>query len=392
MARQPQGLRQAKEAFLSGDVQTSARLLLQVDADDGRGLILASRMALFGSNFEETEQLASRALWGLPGWSRYTKQAFYLKQEALRKSGRHREAREQFLGLPFNDPTNRFYQALRLAVDSTTAIPFYEAQCQGLPLYGARWRRATANHLLLLRNLGQVERAIELAEERHQRLKKFFRFGELKSRKVASIASKQRWIEKAGQALQDLNTSFQTNGIDLFLISGTLLGCIREGTILGHDKDIDVGVDERHSINELRLAADNCPQFKCREIYSENAIYLEHINGVFIDVFRHYRKDNGAYAHSGLKAEWENTHFGLKSHDFLGGCYSVPDDYDRYLTENYGSDWRTPKPEFETFADTPNMKVSDELNFKLYCIMATTNYYLVGDKYRISRLRLMHEQ
>jgi len=385
LARQPQALKEAKDAFKTSDPTGADALLHSLESADGRAMVLASRMALFASNFEEAEYLANQATWSLPSWSRYAKQAFYLRQEALRKLNRHQQARDLFYNVPFEDPSNRFYQAFRLSVDSEAGLPFYEAQCRDLPLYGARWRRATSNYLLLLRNLGQADKAIKLAQIRHEQLANFFEFGQLRSNKKRSKGAKERWIAKAGQALKDLDLALREHGVELFLISGTLLGCVREGTILGHDKDIDVGVSDQFTRSELQEFIKHCPVFKEREIESANAVYLEHVNKVFVDVFIHYNKDANTVAHGGLKTEWTNTPFEVKQVDFLGHRYGAPADSNLYLEENYG-DWRTPKPEFETFTDTPNMLVLDQANFELYCIMAATNYYLTGDSYRLEQI------
>ena len=46
----------------------------------------------------------------------------------------------------------------------------------------------------------------------------------------------------AAMAINDLITSLNSIGIEPFLVSGTLLGYARSGTVLSHDKDIDIGV------------------------------------------------------------------------------------------------------------------------------------------------------
>jgi len=385
MARQPQALKAAKNAFVAGQPTAALQCLNNLDCVDGRGLVLASRIALFASRYEEAEELANQASWSLPAWSRYAKQAFYLRQEALRKLGRHQQARALFHPLPFEDSSNRFYQALRLAVDSAEQLGFYEAHCRDFPLYGARWRRASTNYLLLLRNLGQTQQAIALASIYHQKLTGVFKFGQLRSRQIPSAQSKAIWKAKAGQALQDLDRHMRENKVEIFLISGTLLGCIREGGILGHDKDIDVGVSEKHTKEELQKVIRSCPTLKEREIDSANAVYVEHVSGTNIDIFIHYRKSATTVAHGGLKTEWINTHFKVKQVEFLGHHYGVPGDPELYLKENYG-DWQVPKPEFETFADTPNMRVINNDNFEIYKIMKATSYYLSGNEHGLRSL------
>jgi len=385
LVRQPHALKKAKSIFLAGQPSTALQLLNSLEHEDGRGLVLASRIALFASEFEKAEQLANQASWLLATWSRDARQAFYLRQEAMRKLGRHQQARALFNAVPFEKTSNRFYQALRLAVIRKEDLSFYEAHCLGLPLYSASWRRASANYLLLLRNLGKTDQAIELAKIRKRQLTSHFKFGQLRARQKPSAQAKGKWVANAAQALQDLDRHLREHEVEVFLISGTLLGCVREGTILAHDKDVDVGVSEKHTKEDLQRLIRKCPVLKEKEIDSTKAVYVEHVNGVSIDIFIHYKKDATTIAHGGLKAEWVNTRFEVGQAEFLGHRYGIPVDTDLYLKENYG-EWRIPKRNFETFADTPNMLVTNTDNFELCKVMATTDYYLTGNSYGLNRL------
>lgn len=49
----------------------------------------------------------------------------------------------------------------------------------------------------------------------------------------------------------------------------------------------------------------------------------------------------------------------------FGGILFNPQTYDRYLTENYG-DWYTPKINFDSALDTPNMEVIDNKAMLIY--------------------------
>lgn len=160
---------------------------------------------------------------------------------------------------------------------------------------------------------------------------------------------------KAATALSHLKHVFNQNQIEFFLISGTLLGCIREGKLLGHDKDIDIGVWENHSVESLADIIYNSGYFYVLPMYSPDILVVRHVNGVTIDIFIHHREVDD-YWHAGGKSKWHNSPFELAEYTFLGGQYLIPKDYDRYLTENYG-DWRTPNTEFDSALDTPNMEI-----------------------------------
>lgn len=160
---------------------------------------------------------------------------------------------------------------------------------------------------------------------------------------------------KAASALGDLKRVFNQAQLEFFLISGTLLGCIREGKLLGHDKDIDIGVWENCSTESLADIIYNSGCFYVLPIYSPDILVVRHVNGLTIDIFIHHREADD-YWHAGGKSKWHNKPFELVEYAFLGEQYLIPKDYDRYLTENYGN-WRTPNTEFDSVLDTPNMEI-----------------------------------
>ncbi|AHG84819.1 Cps7C [Bibersteinia trehalosi USDA-ARS-USMARC-189] len=170
----------------------------------------------------------------------------------------------------------------------------------------------------------------------------------------------------AAQALNDLKFVMAQQSIPFFLISGTLLGCIREGKLLGHDKDIDVGVWDDYDYEQLATLLGQSGYFYIVPTRTKHLVMLRHLNGIVIDVFIHYREEND-YWHAGVKIKWHNSAFELAEKEFLGNNYLIPKDYDRYLTENYG-DWKTPKVDFDSAFDTPNMEIYNQTEMTIYKI------------------------
>ncbi|QLK60520.1 hypothetical protein GE278_06990 [Enterobacteriaceae bacterium Kacie_13] len=161
--------------------------------------------------------------------------------------------------------------------------------------------------------------------------------------------------DRASRALKDLKKVFKNAGIEFFLISGTLLGCIRERKLLSHDKDIDVGVWSDVGVENIIDHVKNSGLFYIQASRSSLAIRIKHVNGTAVDIFLHFREENN-YWHGGSKLKWNNTPFSLVKHKFLKDEYLIPVEYDLYLTENYG-DWRTEKSSFDSAFDTPNASV-----------------------------------
>jgi hypothetical protein len=157
-----------------------------------------------------------------------------------------------------------------------------------------------------------------------------------------------------------------------YVISGTFLGAVREGTFLAHDYDIDVGVqandfDDANFRAQVTATPDltlvNTSQYldlsrDAAGLWSDTprpALYsLLHANGVGIDVFVHYL-DGDQRWHGSAKHRWSNHNFELADYTIAGLAVRGPVDADRYLTENYG-DWRTPVTRFNCSTGTPNVQ------------------------------------
>ena len=168
-------------------------------------------------------------------------------------------------------------------------------------------------------------------------------------------------VGRAERALIDLKAALGAAGIEMFLVSGTLLGCIREGCLLGHDKDIDVGIWDDVSMEQLNAAIRKSGAFFSIPSRSPYIVRVRHLNGIPLDLFYHYRETED-YWHGGVKLKWHNSPFGLSERRFLDETFLIPSNHEVYLEENYG-DWKTPVTTFDSAFDTPNGEViqPDEL-------------------------------
>ena len=157
----------------------------------------------------------------------------------------------------------------------------------------------------------------------------------------------------AAQSMRDLRDTFDKAGVDFFLMSGTLLGAIREKGFIASDYDIDIGIFENQAdIPLLYEICENSLLFSIDEIIDNAIVKVKHITGIVIDLFIYFEVD-GLQCHRGAVHEWYNSNFELTEIDFLGGKYYIPDNHEHWLTENYGN-WEKPVIFYDMSYDTPN--------------------------------------
>ena len=211
---------------------------------------------------------------------------------------------------------------------------------------------------------------------------------------------KQKFIKSdAEQALHDLVQMFGKLRQRFFVISGTFLGAVREKDFLEHDYDLDVGVDydeyDFQGIKDFLSEADTPFSLKTssycvfRDTTERGAvtysrmdkpilIRIVHSTGVVVDIFVHVREGD-CYWHGSPIHRWDNHYFEL-SEWFIGGQAVLgPDNFDLYLTENYG-DWRTPVVKFNSSMDTPNISYSSTVRSISYFLKIIYRFLAHGDR------------
>ena len=164
----------------------------------------------------------------------------------------------------------------------------------------------------------------------------------------------------ARQALLDMKKVLDNAGVEFFLLSGTLLGCIREGDFLAHDKDIDIGVFETidsKTLAGLITASEHFSQ-PVGSHAEENtaALNILYRNSIGFDI--NFHKDTGEHYTTefipGSSYTKTFTKFSLKPVKFIGTEFLAPGNHDLYLTELYGN-WREPDRYFDSMVSSRNL-------------------------------------
>lgn len=169
--------------------------------------------------------------------------------------------------------------------------------------------------------------------------------------------------ETAGRALIDLQQVLDASGQKVFLVSGTLLGYARDGRLLPHDKDIDVGIMQWEDQYDVAIALLKSGRFwvRMRSIGDARTYYIpiQHLpTRTSIDIFVYHaeggRLVTGVRHFFGHTQKFAFTPFELKQVDFLGTRVYVPDDVERNLVENFGSAWRVPDAAYLSHLESPS--------------------------------------
>ncbi len=169
-------------------------------------------------------------------------------------------------------------------------------------------------------------------------------------------------VAKASQALGALATVFKEHDLKFFLVSGTLLGYEREGKLLDHDKDIDVGVIGWEKQYDICMALQSSGDFTVLPHYlkghKSHYIPIQHnLTGIWIDLFIYHEIEDklvtGVDFFFGYRQTFAFTPFELKPVTFLGVDMFVPSDADLNLQENFGN-WRVPDASYLSHLESPS--------------------------------------
>jgi hypothetical protein len=146
-------------------------------------------------------------------------------------------------------------------------------------------------------------------------------------------------------SLKKINNSLRSKGLKPFLISGTLLGCMREKSIMTHDKDLDLGIigwqsqfDLANTLIEMGHFDINLHELSGEKLFLLTANDLLH--NVTIDFFIFHDKGDhflhGIEYQDGFTQNFKFSKFNLIDWVFLNEKFYVPDNWDLMLSENYG--------------------------------------------------------
>lgn len=155
-------------------------------------------------------------------------------------------------------------------------------------------------------------------------------------------------------------------GSDLFVLYGTLLGCIRGGDFIPGDDDFDAGyVSSAHDPTEVKQETLEVMRILLRAGFDVSVNRRgrpfrvhdrdEHNTGLHLDARPLWFREGNLWVHKHFRTPGSVEDFLPTAEGVLRGHpVRVPRDPERFLAAYYGSGWRTPDPSFANNpADVP---------------------------------------
>ena len=215
----------------------------------------------------------------------------------------------------------------------------------------------------------------------------------------AAKAEKSFDVKKASLALSDLSRMANDKGTPVFLVSGTLLGYVREGQLLSHDKDIDVGIVGWENQYKLCMALQETGLFtvSTQHLKGQDTFYIpikHNATGMWIDVFVYHPQEKhwvtGVDFFFGYRQTFAFTPFELQDIEFLGVTMKAPANAELNLTENYGN-WRMPDASYLSHLESPSTMNKGNLDYMISARMLMLAACLKKQTLKIEKvLSLMH--
>lgn len=164
--------------------------------------------------------------------------------------------------------------------------------------------------------------------------------------------------------LAEVSAILAAAGLAPFAAAGTLLGLERQGSLLAHDRDVDIGVLQQGPARpDIAAVIRQHPALilERRARPGERYYALNH-RGVAVDIFVY--EPAGDHLLCGFSdrhgdIQWRFSAFTLREAAFAGRRIPVPSPPGRYLEQAYGPAWRVPDPGFASAIGSPGLYRTD---------------------------------
>jgi SAM-dependent methyltransferase len=164
--------------------------------------------------------------------------------------------------------------------------------------------------------------------------------------------------------------ALRSAGAEPFVAYGTLLGAVREGAVLGHDSDADLGYVSRHT-NPVDVARES---FEIQRALARHGWSISRYSGASfkihvteadvtrgLDVFGGFLDAGRLYLMGEIGTEFERDWiYPLGTAELDGRPVPVPARPEKLLEAMYGPHWRTPDPAFKFSTPDRTIRAFDD--------------------------------
>lgn len=198
------------------------------------------------------------------------------------------------------------------------------------------------------------------------------------------LAQRQRIQANGYQLIAAVQEILGRAGIEVFADFGTMLGLVREGRLLAHDLDIDLGivVTDPIDLDRVRIAMERFGFRIFREYFRDGELVESSFRlfGVKLDI-NYYRVDEES-ARTWLFYRHPDKEYGPRERDIVEMRYSpilefttldvsgtpirVPANAEQLLAEKYGPNWRVPDEDWVYWQSPAATPVDGQGTFVTY--------------------------
>jgi Flp pilus assembly protein TadD len=216
-----------------------------------------------------------------------------------------------------------------------------------IPLERARVARARGDHAGVRSHaLAAIGRAVAV----------------LPPRLLATPRKPPHTVSRLGDALCAVGDLLRDAGQPFHLMAGTLLALVRDGELLGHDKDIDLALPwdcDREALVALFRASPGfaAPSGPIEDSRRWGFSVTHAPTHVGIDLFFLRHGADGVLAGVGASSLMLYSRvrpFGLGELEWRDRRWPIPSPPEQYLEDIYGPRWREPDPYFDTVLSNPS--------------------------------------
>lgn len=190
-----------------------------------------------------------------------------------------------------------------------------------------------------------------------------------------SGAAKPMDVYDASSVLLEACEFLEEIGVTYFLIAGTLLGIVRDGELLPHDKDIDLGipwdVDREWLMDQIEASEKftiNGGKRPSPEVSEWNFSFVRKGTPIALDLF--FFKPEGDYWLAGFHCKPYPWLHQLKQRmlttiPYKGRNIPAPEHPEEMMEETYGKNWKIPDPYYDTIIAADNIYSESKCSAKI---------------------------